>query len=104
MMTYLEMVFDPVLLCMGLFAVFGLATIQGFRVMSYNYGIFLSDFEEDLGQTVLSADIVTFHMQNAKLLVTPKIRKDAKEDALEELARLEKAVSAMRHKVMAFNP
>jgi len=26
-MTYLEMVFVPVLLCMGLFAVFGLATL-----------------------------------------------------------------------------
>ena len=34
MMTYLEMVFVPVLLCMGLFAVFGLATIQGFRAMN----------------------------------------------------------------------
>jgi hypothetical protein len=27
MMTYIEMVFVPVLLCMGLFAVFGLATL-----------------------------------------------------------------------------
>jgi hypothetical protein len=72
--------------------------------MTYDYGKFLSNFEEDLGQAVLSADIVTFHMQNARLLVTPKIRKDAKEDALSELARLEKAVSSIRSKVMAFNP
>ena len=33
MIVYLEMVFVPVLLCMGLFAVFGLATLQGFRAM-----------------------------------------------------------------------
>lgn len=72
--------------------------------MTYDYGKFISDFDANLSQAVLSADCVTFHMQNANHLVTPRIRQDVKEDALEELGRLEKAVSAMRHKVMAFNP
>ena len=72
--------------------------------MSYDYGIFLSDFEKDLGQAVLSADTVTFHMQNANLIVSPKIRKELRDDALSELARLEKAVAAIRSKVIAFKP
>jgi hypothetical protein len=72
--------------------------------MTYDYGKFIADYDADLSQAVLSADCVTFHMQHANHLVTPRIRQDVKEDALEELDRLEKAVSAMRHKVMAFNP
>jgi hypothetical protein len=72
--------------------------------MTYNYGKFIADWDADLSQAVLSADCVTFHMQHANHMVTPRIRQDVKKDALEELDRLEKAVSAMRHKVMAFNP
>ena len=72
--------------------------------MTYDYGKFIADYDADLSQAVLSADCVTFHMQHASHLVTPRIRQEVKEDALEELARLEKAVSAMRSRVMAFNP